>query len=250
YPLILLGLATGLATRPNELALLLGGFAVAMVFRGQDQQKMGRAARRAGSFVFLGIILAITGVLTIKFVHSNAGSVSGLLHQAHQNNQAANGNTQAAGYGSSNVPYSSDPLLFPRDIYTVLFDPLPITARSITQVLASGENTVILIFFLTSLRRLRLIFRVGRERPFVILCMVYSVAFIYSFAALGNLGLITRERTVLFPFLLVLLAVPLTPEGEPPQYAWELKRKSRRERRLESLRAAEFPVSRVPTPGP
>jgi hypothetical protein len=186
-------------------------------------------------------------VLTIKFVHSNAGSVSGVLHQAHQNNQSSS--TQAAGYGSSNVPYSSDPLLFPRDIYTVLFDPLPVTARSITQVLASGENTVVLILFLTSLRRLRLIFRVGRERPYVILCIIYSLAFIYAFAALGNLGLITRERTLLFPLLLVLLAVPLTPEGEPPQYAWETKRLSRRERRLEAIRAGEFQVRSGAPPG-
>lgn len=237
YPLILLGIAMGIATRPNEFALVLGGFTVAIVFRRQDEQKALRAVRRFGAFVFLALILALTAVLTVKFLHSNSSSVGGLLNQAHQNNSG-----KGVGFGSSNVPYSSDPLLFPRDVYTVLFDPLPITAGSITQVLAAVENTVILVLVLTSLRRLRVMFRTGRERPYVILCAVYSIAFLYSFAALGNLGLITRERTLLFPYLLVLLAVPMTPKGEPPQFAWEKPRPSRRERRLASARAGEFPL--------
>ena len=235
YPAIALGIFMGIFTRPDEYAILLGGFTVAMFFRRQDARGPMRAVRQFGSLVFLALILAVTAVLTVKFVHGNAGSVSSLLNKAHKNNLGV-----GAGYGSSNVPYSSDPLLYPRDIYTVLLDPLPITARSITQLLASGENTVILVLILTSLRRLRLIYRAGRERPYVILSAFYSLAFIYAFAALGNLGLITRERTLLFPFLLVLLAIPVAAKGHPPQYPWEMRRQKRRERRLAQARAGEF----------
>ena len=225
----------GIFTRPNEFALLLGGFTLAMFFRGRDVRRQLRAVRRVGSFVFLAVILIVTALLTVKFIHSNAGSVSALLKTAHKNNTGV-----GAGFGSSNVPYSSNPLLFPRDIYTVLFDPLPVTARSITQLLASGENTIILVLVLTSLRRLRLVYRAGRERPYVILSAVYSLAFIYSFAALGNLGLITRERTLLFPYLLVLLAIPITAKGEPPTYPWERPRPSRREKRMAAARLGDF----------
>ena len=135
------------------------------------------------------------------------------------------------------MPYSSDPLLYPRDVYTVLFDPLPITAGSVTQLFAAAENTVILVLVLTSLRRLRLVFRAGRERPYVILCTLYTLGFIYAFAALGNLGLITRERTLMLPYLLVLLAIPVTPKGEPPKFPWDRPRLKRRERRLAAARA-------------
>ncbi len=234
YPLIVLGIAMGIATRPNEFAVLLGSFAIAMFFRGKDDRRELRGVRRAGSFVFLGLVLALAGVLTLKFVHGQ--SISQVLSKTHQSNSGT-----GAGFGSSNVPYSKDPLLYPRDIYTVLFDPLPITAGSLTQIIASLENTVVLVLVLKSLRRLKLVFRVGRERPYVILCAVYSAAFIYAFAALGNLGLITRERTLLFPYLLVLLAVPMSPEGEPPQFRWEQPRPSRRDRRLARARAGEFP---------
>jgi hypothetical protein len=60
------------------------------------------------------------------------------------------------------------------------------------------------------------------------MCLVYSAAFLYTFAALGNLGLITRERTLLFPFLMVLLSIPRTPQGQRPRYEWELRRRDRR----------------------
>lgn len=227
YPVIVLGIAMGIFTRPDEFALLLGGFTVAMVFRSSAGSGQQQAVRRVGTFIFLAAILAVTAVLTVKFVHSNAGTVSTVLGKT----KASSTTTSAAGYGSSNVPYSKDPLLYPRDIYTVLLDPLPVTARSITQLLASGENTVILVLILTSLRRFRLSYRAGRERPYVILCLFYSLSFIYAFAALGNLGLITRERVLLFPYFLVLLAIPVSPKGEPPKYPWEKPRQTRRERR-------------------
>jgi hypothetical protein len=238
YPVMVLGTFMGIFTRPDEFALLLGGFTIAVLFRGHDSRRQLRAVRRIGTFVFLVGILILTAVLTAKFVKANPASVSKALNNIHSKNGGSS--ALAAGLGSSNVPYSSDPLLYPRDIYTVLFDPLPITARSITQLLASMENTVILILVLTSLRRLRLVYRASRERPYVLLATFYTLGFIYIFAALGNLGLITRERVLLFPYFLVLLAIPVSPKGEPPQFPWEQPRQSRRERRLAAARQAEF----------
>jgi hypothetical protein len=240
YPLILLGTAMGIFTRPNELALLLGAFTIGMVFRARVTSGQGRAVRRVGTLFFLVVILGVTAVVTVKFIHSNAGTISTIGNGGHKKNADTNNAEVAAGLGSSNVPYSKDPLLYPRDIYTVLFDPLPITARSITQLLASGENTVILVLILTSLRRLRLAYRAGRDRPYVILSLVYTLGFIYAFAALGNLGLITRERTLLFPYLLVLLAIPVAPKGEEPRYSWDKPRLTRQQRRLAAARAGEF----------
>jgi hypothetical protein len=69
--------------------------------------------------------------------------------------------------------------------------------------------------------------RASLLRPYVLVCALYSLVFMYAFAALGNLGLITRERTLLLPFLFVLLAIPLAREGEQP-YPWQLPRRLRR----------------------
>jgi hypothetical protein len=238
YPLIVLGTAMGVVTRPDEFAILFGAFTVALFFRRQDARREQRAVRRLGTLLFLVVVLSVTALLTAKFLHSNSGgvhSLSDLLNKAHKNNSG-----QGAGLGSSNVPYSPDPLLYPRDVYTVLFDPLPITARSLTQLIAAGENTVILVLILTSLRRLRLVVRAGRERAYVVLAAAYSLSFIYAFAALSNLGLITRERTLVFPYLLVLLAIPVAPKGEGPAHAWERPRIKRRDQQLARARAGGF----------
>jgi hypothetical protein len=224
YPMLVVGALIGIAVRPNELALLLGAFTVAMFFRGRLPGQL-RAARHLSSFVFLAVALAVSAVLTVKFIHSSAGSLSGVLNRIGKNNTG-----QGAGFGSSNVAFSADPLLYPRDVYTVLLDPLPFSARSIVQFIAATENTIILVLVLKSLRQLRVVFRAAIARPYVMFCLVYTAFFLYAFAALGNLGLIERERTLLFPFFLVLLALPLSAKNDVATYPWELRRPRRRDR--------------------
>ena len=102
------------------------------------------------------------------------------------------------------------------------------------------------MLILKSLRNLRILPRAAFARPYLMLCTVYSVAFIYTFAALGNLGLIERERVMLLPFLLVLLCVPRAPKGSPPRYLWELRRRAR----LQVRRANELAAERARRRGP
>jgi hypothetical protein len=116
-------------------------------------------------------------------------------------------------------------------VYTVLFDPLLINAHGNTQRVAAIENTIILVLILISLRRLRYVLRVAFMRPYILLALMFTIAFPYAFAALGNLGLIDRERVLLLPFLLALLAIPVSPKGAPPMYPWELSGRTRREQR-------------------
>jgi hypothetical protein len=111
----------------------------------------------------------------------------------------------------------------------VLFDPLPFSAHSVTQVFAALENTLILLVIVLSLRELRCLPRACLRRPYTLVALLYGAAFVYAFAALGNLGLITRERTLLLPFLFVVLAIPLAEPGEVP-YPWQRPRGEKRAR--------------------
>jgi hypothetical protein len=111
-----------------------------------------------------------------------------------------------------------------------LFDPLPFNAHGGSEYLAAAENSVILVLVLTSLRQLAAVIRVARWRPYVMVCAIYSASFLYVFAALGNLGLIERERVLLLPFFFVLLCIPLSPKNRPPTYPWERRGIRRRDR--------------------
>ncbi len=233
YRLLFVGAAIGIILRPNEVLLFLAGFAIAMPFRSADVRRRLRGIRKLLTFVTVVGGLAVALVLYEKIFHQS-GSLTSTLQQLHTNNS----NTKSLTFGSSNIPYSSNPLYYPRDIYTVMFDPLPITAHGKSELLAGLENLVILGIIVGSLRQLRYTIRACRLRPYVLLCVVYSALFMYAFAALGNLGLIYRERTLLLPFLLVLLAIPVSPKGSPPRFPWEKRVQSRRERKRAALRRA------------
>ncbi len=233
FVLLILGAAIGAAVRPNELLLFLAGFCVALLVLPAGPRRTLGGVRRIGAIAFLVGLLAVSIYLTLHYLRSTGGTLS--LQQISTTDKGS-----TAGFGSSDVTYSPGPQGFPHDIFTVLLDPLGYNAHGNGERLASVENFVILCVILSSWRQFRIVVRASFARPYVLLSGIYSVAFVYCFAALGNLGLITRERTLLFPFLLVVLSIPVSPKGEE-KYDWELRRSARLRRR----RAGEsaMPVS-------
>ena len=162
--------------------------------------------------------------LTLHLLPGLHGSVN--LSSINQNNQAS-----GTGFGSSGVTYSQSPIYFPKDVYVVLFDPLPFNAHGGGELFQALQNTVLLVMLVLGLRSLRILPRAAFARPYLIMCFVYVLSFCYFFASLGNLGLIAREATVMVPLYLVLLCVPRGPRHRPPRYVWELTRRRRAARR-------------------
>ena len=244
FLLLVPGVTLGYYIRPNELLLVLSGFAVAMMLpTGNARQNLG-GLRRFFGLVFLLGLLFISVYLTLHYLRGGGGTLS--LQQTHQNNQGV-----GTGFGSSGIPYSTNPATYPRDVYEVLFNPLIVKAHGNAQRVAGLENTILIILILKSLRNLRIVPRASFARPYLMLCTVYSIVFIYTFAALGNLGLIERERVMLLPFFLVLLCVPRAPKGSPPRYLWELRRKTRLQVRQANELARERARRRRPgSPAP
>lgn len=238
YLLAVLGVAVGILIRPNELLLIVAGFTVALMVSSSGSHT-GEGFRRVVRLFFFGSVLALSVYLTLHYLHNPGGSLS---LQAVQNSNVGNG-------GSGGVPYSTSLLTYPRDIYVILFDPLPFNFHGLGELLAAAENTVILVLVLASLRNLRMVPRAAFSRAYVMMCAVYSGAFIYTFAALGNLGLITRERTLLFPFLMVLLSIPRSPKHQPPRFEWELRRRDRKRMRAARPPQRPGPAFRPPVRG-
>jgi hypothetical protein len=238
YTLLVLGTAVGILIRPNELLLFVAGFTVALMVSSSGGRQ-GEGSRRVLSLVVFGSLLVLSAFLTVHYLSHSGGSLS--LNQIQSNN-VGNG-------GSGGIPYSKSPLSFPRDIYEVLLNPLPFDFHGFGELIAAGENTVILVILLASLRQLRMVPRAAFARPYVMMCTVYSLGFFYTFAALGNLGLIERERTLLLPFLLVLVCIPRSPRGQPPRYPWELRRRDRK-RLQAAIAAGRVPQTQPPSPSP
>ena len=218
FALVVPGVTIGVLVRPNELLLILAGFAVAMMVPTAAVRKRLGGIRRLLSIALLAALLMVSVYLTVRYLHGGTSS----LQQTNTNNQGA-----GLGFGSSGIPYSTSPATYPRDIYEVLFNPLLFNAHGFGELVAALENTAVIGLILISLRNIRMVPRAAFARPYVMLCLVYTLTFMYAFAALGNLGLIERERIMMFPFMLVLLCIPRTPKGRRPGFEWELRRRGR-----------------------
>ena len=226
YWMVVLGSAGGVFIRPNEVLLALGGFTLAMLFRPADPNTKFAGPRRTVALILLGSMLGVAIFVTLHFLPGTNGSIS--LTEIAKNNNSANG---TAGFGSSTVGYSPS-------IARLSQGRLRRAVRSVAdqrpwggQWISAVENSVLIWLILTSLRRLRILPRVALARTYVTMSLFFTASFLYAFAALGNLGLITRERTVMLPFFLVLLCIPRGPRHRPPRYEWELPRRARIERR-------------------
>jgi hypothetical protein len=215
--LLALGSALGLYVRPQELLLFLAAVGAATLFRPRTRKGLG-GIRRVGVMILQVLLLLAAVALT----HKVRGGVTNLSTISANNAAASTSGTSAS------VPYSTSPAAYPRDLYAVLLDPLPITAHGAGQYVAAVENSILVVLILMSLRRLRYAARAAFQRPYVMVAILYIVTWIYAFAALSNLGLIDRERVLMLPFLLVLLCIPISPKGEPKRYPWELSRRRRR----------------------
>jgi hypothetical protein len=78
-------------------------------------------------------------------------------------------------------------------------------------LIASVEGLVMLCLLLASIARLRSVPRLARDRPYIMLALVYTLLFCMAFSSLGNFGILTRQRVQLLPIALVLLALPSGP---------------------------------------
>ena len=206
--------------RPNEMLLALGGFTFAMLFRPVGPGVKFDGPRRTIALVFLGAMVGLAVFVTLHFLPGTNGSLS--LSQISKNKSGA-----GSGFTSSGITYSANPVYYPKDVFVVLFDPLPFNAHGSGEYLKALENSVLVAMVLTHSGRLRILPRVMFARPYVMMCFIFTGAFCYSFASLGDLGLITREAVVTVPFFLVVLCIPRGPRRRPPRYVWELRRRER-----------------------
>jgi hypothetical protein len=88
---------------------------------------------------------------------------------------------------------------------TVLFRPFPNEARNPQSVIAALESSFLLLLTLARWRSLVAAIRSLRRRPYLALALVYTLLFVVAFAAVGNFGILVRQRSQVLPLYLVLL---------------------------------------------
>ncbi|MGQ0802753.1 MAG: hypothetical protein ACT4PI_02645 [Actinomycetota bacterium] len=215
FPLLVLGLWGAAMVRPH-MALI----AIVAVGAGYVLRQPRRAASGVPGFGrLLGIVLLLViGAAVVSQTESFFGvdaSGTSAVDQVLERAETQSG--QGASQFENARP--SSPIEFPAAIVTVLFRPFLFEAGgSVTRLIASLEGTVVLLLFLLVPRRLLAIPRQMVRMPYAAFATTFSLLFIYGFSAVGNFGILVRQRTQVFPLLLVLAALPMG-KGTNPESA-------------------------------
>ncbi|MGH8773881.1 MAG: hypothetical protein ACRDWI_01490 [Jiangellaceae bacterium] len=206
YLLLLLGLGGTALVRPHVTMLTFAALFIAYLARRRPwrDSQFGLLGRIAG----IGVLMLVGGiVLTQAATFFNLEdvdreSVEGVLDRT--TDQSTKGGSEFTAARPKSLGE------FPEAVMTVLFRPYPWEADNAQALVASAEGTLLLLLFVLALPRLAKAPRLMFSVPYIAFVIAFTLMFVFAFSSIGNFGIITRQRTQVFPLVLVLLAIPLT----------------------------------------
>ena len=226
YPLAALAVAGMGAVRPHMGALFAVSFAAAYLLRMRDRDiKRGAVGWLVGLALIGGGVVVATGNFSDEMGRSDTQEGSTLDRVRADTDEIferTDRNTRRGGGEFDSRPVRG-PVDFLHAVVTVPFRPFPTEAHNLQAQLISLEGIFLIGLGLASVPRLARLPRTALRTPYVAFAFVYSAGFIVAFANVGNFGILTRQRSQLLPFLLVLLVVagkkrrkvPLAPDETP-----------------------------------
>jgi len=211
--LVAIGVGLGFAgvIRPHMAGIWVAAAIPALVLavlRGLRSTDGRRRGRIGFVLVLVGstIGLAMIAAFTVRFLQPRPGGDQTLTELFGETTR------RTAQAGSNYIPPSVDsPLQWPYAIVRTLLRPLPIEARGIAQLVSAVELAGLVALYVWSWRRVVGFPRLLLSKPFV-LFVVSAIALTgLAFASFANLGVLTRQKSLLFPLLLLIPCLPLVP---------------------------------------
>lgn len=200
--------------RPHLVGIwAAGSFAglLVMLVRGRSGARRTtgrRAADRFAAMVFL--VGAAAGLaLAAKVSVDNFSFGSDEVSSSNLNDILAETTRRTTKTGSTFVPPVIDsPVDWPYASIRTLLRPLPTEARGLGQLLAAAELMVIVGMCLVWWRRLINLPRMIATNPYVAFAIATLLFAGLAYSSFGNLGVLTRQKSLVFPFLLLLPCLP------------------------------------------
>lgn len=221
-PLLFVGAAGTAIVRPHMAVLLFAAIIVAQLFRPTSAKSTGILAK-IGGLVVMGAAAAFLTTQAAAFL-----GIDDLDWQAvSESIDWAGGQTQQGGSAFSPVPIGS-PWGVLAAVVTILFRPFPWEAGNVQMLGQSLEGLLLLALTVRAWPRLRRLPKLARQAPYLLFAVAFVAVFILAFAGFGNFGILARQRVLMLPFFLVLLALPATDQSlDPASTEWEFTRADR-----------------------
>jgi hypothetical protein len=191
-----MGLAGAGMVRPHVAALLAGSFAVAAIFgRGHW---LGAVAIRRGIVILMAIVLLGVTIVLVgdRFNLTSPDDIDPFVNEIGRR-------TDQGGSAVSGGAVAS-PAQLPAAALRVLFRPLPHEANNLQSLASAAENVALLGLILWRLPWMIRRFA-NLRNPFVLMSATFTLGFVVAFSTIVNLGILTRQRAQVLPFLLAVV---------------------------------------------
>lgn len=205
-----------LQIRPHLLLIS----AVALV--GSQLARSPSEHGRRGLVVRLLILVALVPVLVSGFHAVDSTFGSGTTNGGIDAQLEKTVNRTAIGGSAFAATPVRTPLDIPAATVSVLYRPFIFEVRNLAVLISAIEGTTLLIMTVIAGRW---VWRVGQavyRSPFGAFCGTFVLGFIVAFSNIANAGILSRQRTQMFPALMILVAAAheihrITLEGRTEQ---------------------------------
>lgn len=205
---LLAGLAATGMVRPHVSVILVGGVAAAMFVRPARRRTELTPIIKLGTLVAVAALLVVAVRAAADFLGIEAVDPASLQNEW----QWANGQT-AQGGSSFEGAYTTSVTGVPWALVTVLFRPFPYEAGGVLPLLTSLEGVLLIGLLIRYGRPLLKLPRFLRGHPYVTFCLTYVIFYSVLFSGFANFGILARQRSLVLPAFLVLLALPSVVRG-------------------------------------
>jgi hypothetical protein len=214
--LVVFGVAVGIISVVRvHIAALLGGALFGTMLLTKVRSGVKGAAGRKAVAIVLGfvVLVPLATQVSSQFGVSLQGAVAG-----EGLDGVVSGLESTTGQGGSAVSGGviRSPLDLPSGTLKVLFRPLPYEAGNLQMLIASAEGTALLLLMVgTSYRWIPYALH-SRSRPYLLFAGAYTFGFIVAWSWILNLGIISRQRSLVIPFVLAVVAFGWSKEPANP----------------------------------
>jgi len=223
-PLTAAGIAGVTFVRPHFAAIWVSGLALALLvgsFTGDTKRStLGRIGTLGLAAVSAGV-LSLIAAATLEYLDPPqddvtvstpvaapiAERVSDIFDETERRT--------SQGGSSIEVIIIAGPQDYPVAIVRTLTRPLLIEAASVAELLPALEMTALLMLAMVSWRRVVNLPVMMLRAPYLVLAVVVLVMFGIAFTSVGNLALLTRQRSLVMPLLLLPCCLPAWGAGRP-----------------------------------
>ncbi|MBL8028016.1 MAG: hypothetical protein JNL74_16465, partial [Fibrobacteres bacterium] len=195
--------------RPHIAAILMIAFSIAFVYRVRNKRPDGNNVGALGRlFLPLLLVLGVFAFTVISLQRLGVDKGEGISTDAIKETLIAG--SQMGAYGGSSTGMSEvlqddpglifNPLVIGKNVLNLFFAPLPWQIRGAADLIAIISNFILFYLMYRFIRKVR----IYDEFQIFLLVSTIGLSLLLSFMT-GNVGLILRQKTIILPFLFLLM---------------------------------------------